>query len=106
MRKNASLQSSSLPSGVATKTPSCTCSKRRRYFSSAIDRKSTRLNFQSLTNLVLYALSLHDALPIYFAAKYLALFTGSVKLSINVQSHQFFPAGVPEHAQECVITIQ
>src|SRR5207244_13134883 len=21
-------------------------------------------------------------------------------------SHQFFPAGVPEHAQECVITIQ
>jgi len=41
-----------------------------------------------------------------FAAKDLALFTGSVKLSINVQSHQFFPAGVPEHAQECVIAIQ
>ena len=40
------------------------------------------------------------------AAKYFALFTGSVQSDVNVQSHQLFPAGVAEHAQECVIAIQ
>src|SRR5581483_7248677 len=35
MRIKASLQSRSLPSVVATNTPSCICSNRRRYFSSA-----------------------------------------------------------------------
>src|SRR5476649_75292 len=50
-----------------------------------IDRKSTRLNS---SHTVIYSLSLHDALPIYFNSRVNQSGTG---LSLIVQSHRFNP---------------
>ena len=41
-----------------------------------------------------------------FAAEPVALLRRGVELSVHIKRHQFFTAGVPEHAHEGIITIE